>query len=103
MTFVVGLTGGIGSGKSAVSNAFAALGVEVTDTDQLSYALTDPGEPGHAGIVHAFGRGVLRADGTLDRQHLRAKVFADDASRARLLVVSRSCLRVAICWSAAVS
>ncbi len=84
MTFVVGLTGGIGSGKSAVADAFAALGIDVTDTDRLAHALTAPGEPGYAAVLAAFGTDLRRSDGTLDRTRLREIVFADAAARARL-------------------
>ena len=84
MPYVVGLTGGIGSGKSAVADAFAALAVDVTDTDRIAHALTAPGSAGLAGIVAAFGTDVLRADGTLDRDRLRERVFADAAARQRL-------------------
>jgi dephospho-CoA kinase len=84
MTLVVGLTGGIGSGKSAVADAFAALGVEITDTDRIAHALTAPGAAGVAAIVAAFGPGVLGADGTLDRAALRRLVFADPEARTLL-------------------
>ena len=83
MTYVVGLTGGIGSGKSAVADAFAALGVDVTDTDRLAHALTAPGPAGPRGHrSRAFGPAFACADGTLDRARLRGRVF-DDAARAR--------------------
>ena len=84
MTFVVGLTGGIGTGKTAVADAFAALGVDVTDTDRLSHALTERGQPGHAAILAEFGPTFFRPDGTLDRSRLRQRVFADVDVRARL-------------------
>jgi dephospho-CoA kinase len=84
MTFVVGLTGGIGSGKSVVADAFAARSIDVTDTDRLAHALSAPGEPGYAAILEAFGAGVRRPDGTLDRARLRDRVFADPAARVRL-------------------
>jgi len=82
--YVIGLTGGIGSGKTAVADAFAALGVDVTDTDRLAHTLTAPGEPGHTAIVDAFGAAMRRPDGTLDRDRLRALVFTDDSARSTL-------------------
>lgn len=83
-TYVVGLTGGIGSGKTAVANAFAALGVEIIDTDALAHALSAVGQPGFAAIRDAFGEGILRPDGAIDRGALRRLVFADAAARSRL-------------------
>ena len=82
--FIVGLTGGIGSGKSAVADAFATRGTEVCDTDRLAHALTAPGTPGHALVLEAFGTDVTGDDGTLDRSRLRQRVFADGEARARL-------------------
>lgn len=82
--FVIGLTGGIGSGKSVVAGRFAALGVPVIDTDVLARELTRPGQPTLARIVAAFGEDILTAAGELDRAALRRKVFADAAARQRL-------------------
>ena len=65
MSLVIGLTGGIGSGKSAVADAFAALGADVTDTDRLAHALTEPGCPGHRAILQHFGADFARPDGSL--------------------------------------
>ena len=84
MTLVVGLTGGIGSGKSAVAAAFAARGVEVTDTDRIAHAVTATEAPGFAAVVAAFGPDVLDRAGALDRAALRRIVFADADARARL-------------------
>jgi len=84
LSYVVGLTGGIGSGKSLVAEAFAALGVEVIDTDLLAHRLSAAGQPAFAAILAAFGDGVLRADGELDRAALRRLVFADARARVRL-------------------
>ncbi len=84
MTLLVGLTGGIGSGKSAVAAAFAALGAPVCDTDAIAHAVTAPGQPGFDAIVARFGRSFVRGDGTLDRARLRAHVFDDAAARAEL-------------------
>jgi dephospho-CoA kinase len=82
--YIVGLTGGIGSGKSAVADAFAALSIDVTDTDRLAHALTAPGTPGLDAIAVALGRGLVLPDGTLDRAALRRLAFADAAARDRL-------------------
>ena len=82
--YVVGLTGGIGSGKTAVADAFAALGVEIIDTDAVAHALSARGQPGHVAIRDAFGDGILRPDGEIDRGALRRIVFADAAARSRL-------------------
>jgi len=80
----VGLTGGIGSGKSEVSGRLAALGAVVIDADQAARAVVEPGTPGLDGVVETFGPGVLRADGTLDRAKLGEIVFGDDEARGRL-------------------
>jgi dephospho-CoA kinase len=82
--YIVGLTGGIGSGKSAVADVFAAHGVDVTDADRLAHALTAAGTPGLATVVAAFGAHLMRSDGTLDRAALRRQAFADPAARGRL-------------------
>lgn len=79
--FVVGITGGIGSGKTAVSDRFAALGIHVVDADLASRAVVEPGRPALAEIAEHFGAEILGADGGLDRAALRARVFADEAER----------------------
>jgi dephospho-CoA kinase len=84
MTYVVGLTGGIGSGKTEVADAFAALGVEIVDADALAHRLSAPGEPGLAAIREAFGDAVLTPTGELDRAGLRRRVFADPTARETL-------------------
>src|SRR5208283_653346 len=84
LSYVVGLTGGIGSGKSAVADAFAALGVEVIDTDMLAHQLSAAGQPGFKAILAAFGKGMLQPSGELDRAALRRLVFADAGARQRL-------------------
>jgi dephospho-CoA kinase len=80
----VGLTGGIGSGKSAVAERLAAHGAVVLDADKAARAVVEPGTPGLARIAEAFGPGVLRDDGSLDRPKLAEIVFADEAARAKL-------------------
>jgi dephospho-CoA kinase len=80
----VGLTGGIGSGKSTVAGRLAEHGAVVIDSDVLAREVVEPGTPGLAEIVAAFGSGVLAPDGGLDRPALAATVFNDPAARARL-------------------
>ncbi|GAA4961419.1 dephospho-CoA kinase [Actinoplanes utahensis] len=80
----VGLTGGIGAGKSAVARRLAERGAVIIDADLLAREVVEPGTDGLAEIVGAFGSGVLTADGTLDRPALGAKVFGDEAARRRL-------------------
>jgi len=92
---VIGLTGGIGSGKTAVANAFAAMGVPVTDTDALAHATTAPGAPGYEAVLDAFGPSFRRPDGTLDRGALRRLVFADASARARLESILHPLIRTA--------
>ena len=84
----VGLTGGIGSGKSAVSERLAALGAVVIDGDKAARAVVEPGTPGLARIAETFGPGVLTPDGTLDRPKLAAIVFADEAARQKLNAIT---------------
>jgi dephospho-CoA kinase len=85
---VVGLTGGIASGKSTAGRLFRELGVPVVDADQLAREVVLPGSEGLAEIVSAFGLEVLHVDGTLDRKTLAARVFADAALRARLNAIT---------------
>ncbi|MHB0918106.1 MAG: dephospho-CoA kinase, partial [Thiobacillus sp.] len=82
--FTVGLTGGIGSGKSTVADCFAALGVPVIDTDVIARELTAPGGAALEAIRAVFGATVMQTDGTLDRAVLRRRVFADSAARHQL-------------------
>ena len=82
--FVVGLTGGIGSGKSTVAESFAAQGVPVIDTDVIARQLTVPGSEALGAIRATFGEGVMQSDGTLDRAAMRRRVFADAAARHQL-------------------
>ena len=84
MSLVVGLTGGIGCGKSAVADCFVALGVPLVDTDAIAHELTGPGGAAMPAIRSAFGDGVVRADGSLDRAAMRSIVFANFGARVRL-------------------
>lgn len=93
MTFIVGLTGGIGSGKSAVADLFAAHGVAVVDTDAVAHALTTPGGAAMPAIRAEFGDGVVGPDGALDRAAMRRIVFADPAARKRLEAILHPMIR----------
>lgn len=81
---LVGLTGGIGSGKSEVARRFAELGAVVVDADVIAREVVAPGTPGLAQVVEAFGPDVLAPDGSLDRDGMAARVFGDDEARQRL-------------------
>jgi dephospho-CoA kinase len=81
---VVGLTGGIGSGKSTVAGILAELGAHVIDADKIGHEVYRPGSDGFRAVVDAFGPGVVAADGTIDRRALGAIVFGDAAARLRL-------------------
>ncbi len=78
---VIGITGGIGSGKTAVSDRFAARGITVVDADLASRVVVEPGRPALAAIAEHFGNDVITPDGALDRAALRQRVFADSAER----------------------
>lgn len=82
--FCVGLTGGIGSGKSLVADLFAAHGVTLVDTDTIARGLTDVGGAAMPHVVQAFGPACQRPDGALDRDWMAERVFADSALRRRL-------------------
>ena len=86
--FVVAITGGIASGKSAVAALFANLGVVVADADIAARAIVAPGQPALAQIQARFGQASLLADGALDRAWLRAQVFADDGARRELEAIT---------------
>jgi len=82
--YVVGLTGGIGSGKSEVAQAFRELGVDIADADHGAHAVTAKGEEGHRAVVALFGSSALTTDGALDRAWIRQHVFEDPAARLEL-------------------
>jgi dephospho-CoA kinase len=81
---VIALTGGIASGKTAVSDRFAALGASVVDTDRIAREVVRPGRPGLSLLSDAFGSSIVDSAGQLDRAALRERIFADDAARAKL-------------------
>jgi dephospho-CoA kinase len=82
--FVVGITGGIGSGKTAVTNLFAELGITIVDADLCSRIVVEPGRPALTEIVEHFGPAMLQPDGTLDRAAMRKRVFANPDDRRAL-------------------
>ncbi|MFO8156449.1 MAG: dephospho-CoA kinase [Pseudomonadota bacterium] len=92
----VGLTGGIGSGKSTVADLFAEHGVPVIDTDRVARDVVAPGTPGLADVAARFGPDVLADDGSLDRAALRRRVFRDDRARAELEALLHPRIRAAV-------
>jgi dephospho-CoA kinase len=91
--YVVGLTGGIGSGKSAAANCFAAHGVAVIDTDVIAHELTAVGGAAMPALVAAFGSEAATADGALDRAYMRRLAFADPSARKRLEAILHPMIR----------
>jgi len=91
--FVVGLTGGIGSGKSAVADHFVALGASLVDTDAIAHALTAAGGAAMPAIRDRFGEGALAADGSLDRAAMRALVFSRPEARKQLEAILHPLIR----------
>jgi dephospho-CoA kinase len=90
---VLGLTGGIGSGKSMVAQMFATLGAVVIDADQLAREAVEPGQPALQEIAATFGPDVLLPDGRLDRSKLAGIIFADPAERAKLDAITHPPIR----------
>lgn len=93
MTFVVGLTGGIGSGKSTVADLFVRLGAGLVDTDAIAHELTGPQGEAMGAISAAFGTAVLRADNGLNRDAMRRLVFFDAAAKVRLEAILHPLIR----------
>jgi dephospho-CoA kinase len=92
----IGLTGGIASGKSIVTQRFAELKVPVIDADIAARRVVEPGEPGLEQVVRRFGLGVLDASGKLDRRALRELIFSDPASRQALDAILHPLIRAAM-------
>ena len=94
MTRIIGLTGGIGTGKSTVTRLWAELGAEIIDADLIVRELQAAGQPVLMAMVDAFGEEILQADGELDRKGLGNRIFADPAARARLgMIIGPAILR----------
>ncbi len=90
---VIGLTGGIGSGKSYVAERLAERGAAVVDTDAIAHEITAPGGAAIPKLVEAFGPGILRADGAMDRDAMRALAFSDATTKARLEQITHPLIR----------
>jgi len=88
MTLVVGLTGGIASGKSTVARLLEGLGARVVDADQVARRVVAPGRDALAEIAEALGPGMIAADGALDRKRLGRRVFSDEGARRRLEAIT---------------
>ncbi len=95
-SFIVGLTGGIASGKSEVSRRFEALGITVADADIAAREVVAIGSPGLAAIAELFGTQVLQADGSLDRAYLRQRVFANPDERRALEAITHPAIRARV-------
>ncbi|MCC6233146.1 MAG: dephospho-CoA kinase [Verrucomicrobiales bacterium] len=89
----IGVTGGIGMGKSTAARLLRELGVAVVDTDDVAREVVEPGTPGLAAVRSEFGQEVIRADGTLDRAALGVRVFSDAVQRARLEAILHPLIR----------
>jgi len=89
----IGLTGGIGSGKTLVARLFKEFGAAIVDADAIAREVVAPGGPAYEGIVSGFGPAVVHADGTLDRKALGDRVFTDAAARRRLNALTHPHIR----------
>jgi len=93
MTLIVGLTGGIGSGKTVASDHFAELGVPVIDTDVVARSIVQPGQPTLDTLIEVFGNGILQGDGQLDRNALRKLAFSNPENKAMLDDITHPAIR----------
>jgi len=94
--FVVALTGGIASGKTAVSDRFAALGVPVIDTDVIAHQVVEPGQPALQEIARQFGSDILLPDGNLNRRLMRQLIFSDAAAKKQLEGILHPAIRLRV-------
>lgn len=92
----VGLTGGIGSGKSAVADLLVARGAVLVDADQVARDVVAPGGPAYQPLIDRFGPGIVAPDGTIDRKALAAVAFADEKSRLELNAITHPAIGVAM-------
>lgn len=91
--FAVGLTGGIGSGKSTVADLFAARGVAIVDTDLIAHQITAPHGSAMPKIATEFGASFVASDGSMDRARMRTLIFSDDGARRRLEAITHPLIR----------
>ena len=91
---VVGLTGGIGSGKSTVAELLAERGAAIVDADRVARQVVEPGTPAHAALVERFGAGIVDADGRIDRPALAAAAFGDPAALADLNAITHPAIGI---------
>ncbi|AKU22398.1 dephospho-CoA kinase [Massilia sp. NR 4-1] len=101
--FTIGLTGGIGSGKSLVADMFAARGASIVDTDQIAHSLTGPHGAAMPALLAAFGPGFADASGAMDRARMRALVFSDPQAKQRLEAILHPRIREATMAAAAMA
>jgi dephospho-CoA kinase len=92
----VGLTGGIGSGKSAVADLLVARGAVLIDADQVARDVVAPGGPAYQPLIDRFGDGIVAADGTIDRPALAAVAFADESTRLELNAITHPAIGIAM-------
>ncbi|HXP32743.1 MAG TPA: dephospho-CoA kinase [Acidimicrobiales bacterium] len=92
----VGLTGGIGSGKSAVADLLVERGAVLIDADRVARQVVEPGGPAYQPLIDRFGPGIVAADGTIDRQALAAVAFADEESRLALNAITHPAIGIAM-------
>jgi dephospho-CoA kinase len=102
-SFSVGLTGGIGCGKTTVADMFGALGASIVDTDQIAHALTAPQGAAMPALLAEFGAGFATPEGALDRAKMRQLVFTDPGARARLEAILHPRIREATAAAAAIA
>ena len=103
MSLVIGLTGGIGSGKSSAAKLFAALGACVIDTDEIAHELTQSHGAAISAIRQNFGEDFITVEGALNREKMRSLVFSDSASRQKLEAILHPLIRMAAARSAALA
>jgi dephospho-CoA kinase len=94
MMLAVGLTGGIGSGKSAVADLLVERGAVLIDADQVARDVVAPGGPAYQPLIDRFGQGIVAADGTIDRQALANIAFADEESRLALNAITHPAIGI---------